>query len=423
MNSDTYQDILNYLNGSTTWNGLTESDKRKLEQTASNYFTEGNILYRRRKEGKLLVVPEEKKEQVLEAIHNHPLAGHFGQQGTYNRISRQYYWPGMYNDVREHVKTCHNCQIRSRRVNQREPLEPVPISGAFAHIAIDVIGPLPVTTTNNKYIVLAIDYLTKWPEGKAIETADSLTIATFIYEDIICRHGIPEEITTDLGTEFVNEFHTLLYQHYRIKHITTTAYHPQANGLVERENQTIKNALAKQLSKENNDWDKFLPSALFAIRTVQQSTTKQTPFELTYGRTAREPVDQILQRRKKEQRADYDLDHRIKYEISRIKDLRNQARDSITKAQSRQKAYYDAKASDNEPIGIGDQVLLYRDSLETSWSGKLEPKWEGPFYVHDKKGTTFTLRNLDGVIRRYPVHRNRLKKYYKPKSSRANSPP
>ncbi len=85
-----------------------------------------------------------------------------------------------------------------------EPMQLTAISSAGAHFGIDVVGPLPRTMRGNRYIVVAIDYLTKWTEARAIQLADALTIAPFIYEDIICRHGIPREVTSDRGTEFVN---------------------------------------------------------------------------------------------------------------------------------------------------------------------------------------------------------------------------
>ena len=95
----------------------------------------------------------------------------------------------------------------------------------------------------------------------------------------------------------MNELMATLYQEFRIRHITTTAYHPQANGLVERANQTLKNTISKAVSQYGGDWDLYLPSALFAIRTMRQDSTRFTPFELLYGCDARQPIDQIMDNR------------------------------------------------------------------------------------------------------------------------------
>jgi len=95
------------------------------------------------------------------------------------------------------------------------------------------MGPLPRTPSGKQYVVVAVDHFTKWTEAQALEEADAQTIATFIYNDIIARHGIPTILTSDRGTKFVNEFITIMCQQYKIRHIVTTAYHPQANGQVE----------------------------------------------------------------------------------------------------------------------------------------------------------------------------------------------
>jgi transposase InsO family protein len=95
------------------------------------------------------------------------------------------------------------------------------------------MGPLPCTLTGKRYIVVAVDHFTKWVEAKALEEADAQSITTFIYEDIICHHGVPQILSSDRGTEFINELIAALTSEYKIKHIKTTAYHPEGNGQVE----------------------------------------------------------------------------------------------------------------------------------------------------------------------------------------------
>ena len=121
----------------------------------------------------------------------------------------------------------------------------------FAHIGIDVMGPLPVTRNGKRYIILAVDFFTKYLEGIAVDEADAQTVAKFIHSDIICRHGVPKELTSDRGTEFVNNLIKELSRTYHIKYIKTTAYHPQGNGQTERMNQTIKNVLVKLIKTED----------------------------------------------------------------------------------------------------------------------------------------------------------------------------
>ena len=110
----------------------------------------------------------------------------------------------MYRTIKNYIKACDICQ-RKGKTTKNNQLNPIPVKEPFEKIGIDLVGPLPITKNNNHYIVVAIDYLTKWAEARAISNAAATTILPFLYEDIICRHGFPNEIISDRGTTFVNE--------------------------------------------------------------------------------------------------------------------------------------------------------------------------------------------------------------------------
>lgn len=252
-----------------------------------------------------------------------------------------------------------------------------------------------------------MDFFTKYLEGIAVEEADAQTVAKFLHSDIICRHGVPKELTSDRGTEFVNTLIEELSRTYHIKHIKTTAYHPQGNGQTERMNQTVKNVLAK-LIKTEDQWDHYMDSALFAVRTIRSKSTEFSPFELVYGRKPRREFHHP-----NEDQGSYEekVWSYISRDLSRLHLIRNKAAKFIEKAQERQRTTQNKKIS-AEPLKIGDQVLIYRHIVEASWSAKLQPKWEGPYYVQDIKGTSIFLRKMSGIILTSPIHRNHIKKYY-----------
>jgi hypothetical protein len=257
--------------------------------------------------------------------------------------------------------------------------------------------------------VVAVDLFTKWVEARALTEADAQSIATFLHEDIFCRHGVPTRLTSDQGSEFVNELIAVLTRNFGIRHIRTTPYHPQANGQVERTNQTLKNLLAKLAKDQLGKWDHYLSNALFVIRTMKQASTRFSPSDLLYGRqlcdghTSWEPSNDLEDRD--------NLDYLL-MDVKRLQQIRQEAHKFITRAQAKQKESFDQRQDETETFRIGDQVLLYRDIIETSWSAKLELRWEGPFYVQRIKGTTHWLRKNDGTILAKGVHRNRLKRYH-----------
>ena len=135
-------------------------------------------------------------------------------------------------------------------------------------------------------MILAIDQLTKWIEAKAVPDKSAQTIATFVMEDIISRHSAPKILQSDQGTEFVNHILNRICEMTAIKRITTSLYHPQANGTVERANQTILNKLRKLCDGYETRWDTFLPAVLMTYCLSEHSVIGLSPFKALYGRDA-----------------------------------------------------------------------------------------------------------------------------------------
>ena len=313
----------------------------------------------------------------------------------------------MAKEIEDYVRSCDICQKRNRKREETQLYPIVREPKPFKHVGIDVMGPLPLTMRGKRYIILAVDLFTKWIEARAVEEADAQMIATFFYEDIICRHGVPARLTSDRGTEFVNELVSQLTKEFNIKHIKTTAYHPQGNGQTERSNQTIKNTLSKNTKR--GEWDIYLPSAVFASRVTRNQSTKFTPAELVYGRQ----MTQVRDERGTEDELEEEIVDHFLEQTEKLSTIREKAHLFIEKAQDRQKLAHDKNMkAEAKKLKIGDKVLLWKNTVEQNWSAKLEPKWEGPYMVQDIKETTIYLKDIKtGSILPRPVHRTRLKLY------------
>lgn len=421
MDPNLYYGIVRTLSSDKVPDTLDKEMKRLVEKVADHYTLHKTTLYKKdesrhgtledsrgRQQRNRQVIPCTRLTETLKQLHDAPLAGHLGQDNTYQKASQHYYWPGMKKDIIRYVQTCKTCQKRQRRKGEA-PLEPIQKHPEpFYQIGVDVIGPMPRTPTGKRYIVVAVDHFTKWVEARALEEADAQSIVQFLYEDVICRHGVPTLMTTDRGTEFINELVTALTNVYKIRHIRTTAYHPQGNGQVERTNRIIKDVLAKITPTKPGDWSIYLPSALSVIRNAQQQSTRFAPSELLYGRQLKQPFESAGHYQEPRTPIEY-----AQEEFGRISNLRAQARDFIKKAQNRQKESHDTQMQILPPLKIGDLVLLWRSMVEANFSAKLERKWEGPYLVHDIKGTTHWLKNrYSGALLPKTYHRNRLKLYH-----------
>jgi hypothetical protein len=253
-----------------------------------------------------------------------------------------------------------------------------------------------------------MDYLTKWPEAKAVSEATAEAASNFIYEQIICQHGCPQLILSDRGTHFNNNMIKSLMDKFKINHLLSTPYHPQTNGLVERFNKTLCESLAR-LSLKNNDWDLYIAPTLFAYRTTKHNTTQIEPFFLVYGRNARLPIDLH-----EEENLQVEND-RIQQIVDQLPITRAAAKERIGYAQVKQKNKHDVKVHKPQGFEIGNKVLYFNVTLDHSHSGKFKPKWKGPFVIHQQlPNGAYKLITTDGQLIATPINGNLLKPYKEP---------
>ena len=238
----------------------------------------------------------------------------------------------MFEDIRSYVQSCDSCQRRGKS-QDRQLLNPIPIQRPFYQIGIDFVGPLPRTSNGNRYIIVAMDYFIKWPEAKPLPQATAEATSDFIYNEIICRHGCPSYLVSDRGTHFNNKIIEELTKKFEIKHLFSSPYHSQTNGLVERFNCTLYESLAKIVNKVE-EWDDYITPTLFTYRTSKQASTKMTPFFLTYGREAVLPLDDLSGELETVQQ-------RLHHLIDDLPLIREDVRQQVQNKQNKQKEYHD----------------------------------------------------------------------------------
>nr|GEU84849.1 reverse transcriptase domain-containing protein [Tanacetum cinerariifolium] len=295
---------------------------------------------------------------ILNACHSGPTGGHYGASYTAKKVfDSGFYWPSIYKDAFELVKHCDSCQ-RQGKVSQKDemPQNFIQICEIFDVWGIDFMGPFP-SSKGNKYILVAVDYLSKWVEAKALPTNDARVVVKFL-KSLFSRFGTPKAIISDQGTHFCNDQFSRVMAKYGVTHRLSTAYHPQTSGQVEVTNRGLKHILERTVGENRTSWSEKLEDALWAFRTAFKTSIGCTPYRLVYGKACHLPLE---------------IEHKAYWALKHANfDL---------KTAERTKNLHDDKIK-NRIFNVGDQVLLFNSRLKI-FSGKLKSRWSGPFTISE----------------------------------------
>ena len=233
-------------------------------------------------------------------------------------------------------------------------LAPISVGGPFERLGADILE-MPLTVNGNRYVIVFMDYLTKWMEAYATSEQTTETIVDALV-DVACRHGVPRELVSDRGANLLSNLMQDVCEAFRIKKVNSTSYHPQTDGLVENFNKTLRSMLAKYVHQFGDNWDDHLQQVPFAYRTKPHESTGESPYFLLYGRDAYLPLDATLTKPHNPYQIDLD-DYKIEL-VAGLSEAWRLAQAEIKKAQKRQKNQHDKKAKDVS-FQVGDRVMIF----------------------------------------------------------------
>ena len=338
--------------------------------------------------GDLIVVPDstDTKRLILEAFHDHPMAGHFGFTKTLKAIKSRFYWRNADKEVGDYVRNCPSCQLQTTHPSKPkgllQPLDVPPY--AWHTVTTDYITGLPRTPKGNNAIAVFVDKLTKHVHAvPCSDTSTAVDWANMYVEHVVQHEGLSTVIISDRGPQFNSAFNRALALRLGIKWNMSTARHPQTDGQTERANRIIEDVLRHFVSPNMIDWDRHLCMAQFAMNSAWHETIQNTPFFLNHGRAPKTPLDIVIPHRPV-----HDNPTSCTF-AEQLQQVVAKARKFTLAAQQRHKRYYDAR---HVPavFAVNDQVLLSTSglNLQTAPEGinKLAPRFVGPLKVLERTG-------------------------------------
>ena len=355
-----------------------------------------------------IAVPRCLRNLILKGWHDENC--HAGFDRLYASIKERYYWPLMYLQTKTFVETCATCQASKRPIRPHNAnLHPLPVHGLFHTWSVDIIGPIsPASSPGGaRYIILAVEHLSAWPEAIPLVSTEASVVAKVLYDNIFVRYGCPYRILSDRGANFVSTLVSELCKLFKVKRALTSSYHPMTNGKNERLNSYLWQALRSCCDKYEN-WAEYLAPILMAYRaTVSVATSKFAPFFVLFGKNMVLPIDNVVV--PSTPTGKITADRYIEQMLPKLEVTRKLAQENM----ERYKMSYMDRTARPFVYTPGTRVWIHDPKVLKGVSDKLRRKWIGPYYITimGPKDTYWLRRCSDNRAHPSIVHSNRLKLY------------
>ena len=336
----------------------------------------------------------------MQEYHESVVDGHQGAFKLYKRLREDFYWLGMRKEISNFIRTCSSCQrnkMLSAKMKQPMRITDTP-EKAFEKVQMDIVGPLPITGKGNKYLLTLQDNLTKYSDAIPLPTIDSISVAVALAEQFISRFGCPRVIHTDQGSNFVSAIMKNFCKIFKIQRITSTAFHPQSLGSLERAHRVFIDYLKHYCVK--TDWDGWIRFGIFSYNTSVHEATGFTPHELVFGRKATFPSEFA------KQEVPRTFVQYLDQLFTTITTTQTTAAANLEQAKEKSKFYYDKNVNPRK-FNVNDDVYLLREPK----TSKFDSNWTGPYKIirmHDD----LTIEIAITAQRSKIVHANKLKLAY-----------
>ncbi|GJR85440.1 reverse transcriptase domain-containing protein [Tanacetum coccineum] len=340
--------------------------------------------------------------------------GHYGPNVTAKKVlDSGFYWPTIIKEAHTLVRLCKACQ-KTGNISKRDamPLNNIQVYEIFDIWGIDFMGPF-LKSYKFEYILVTVDYISKWAEAHALPTNDARVVVTFL-KKLFCHFGMPKALISDRGTHFCNKIMERTMKRYGVNHRFSTSYHPQTSGQVENTNRALKRILEKTVKDNPAIWSRKIDDALWAFRTAYKTPTGTTPYKLIYGKNCHLPFEIEHHAYWALKNCNPDLiaaGEKRMFQLHELDELGHQAYENSRLYKARTKVWHDRKLRMRKEFKQGNKVLLFHLKYKFK-QPKLRSRWLGPYVVkHQYPSGYVELYGKDGKT--FIVNGHRLTLYQK----------
>ncbi|XP_060179392.1 uncharacterized protein LOC132609432 [Lycium barbarum] len=413
-----FHDIKEYIESAKYPAHATSDQKRAIQRLASGFFLSGGILYKKTPDlGLLRCVDAKEAATIMTEIHSGVCGPHMNGYVLAKKILRAgYYWLTMERDSIRFVRRCHQCQVHGDLIHSPpSELHTMSAPWPFAAWGMDVIGPIePKVSNGHRFILVAIDYFTKWVEAATLKSVTKKAVVDFVHSNIICRFGIPRTMISDNAANLNSHLMREVCQQFKITHRNSTPYRPKANGAVEAANKNIKKILRKMVQC-SRQWHAKLPFALLGYRTTVRTSVGATPYLLVYGTEAVIPAEVEIPSLRIIEEAGIDDNEWVKTRLEQLSLIDEKRLTLVCHGQLYQRRIARAhnKKVRHKHFEVGQLVLKRILPHQAEAKGKFAPNWQGPFVVKKvlPKGALY-LTDIEGTMSETAINADAVKRYY-----------
>jgi len=370
---------------------------KKIKRNVARYTLVDGILFRHGFTHPILTcVSGDECTRIMVELHEGICGSHVGGRSLASKVIRAgFFWPTVREDYMRYAQRCKQCQMHADwHKASPEELRSIYSPWPFHTWGIDILGPFPLAIRQMKYLIVAIEYFTKWIEAEPVVQITAHKVQHFVWKNIVCRFGVPRRLISDNGTQFASQQLGKLCAEVGIKQVFALVKHPQMNGQVKSANRVLLRGLKRRLEKAKGAWAEEVPRIVWAYHTTPQSSTMETPFSLVYGSDAMIPVEIhessprflgfVAEESNEERKVNLDL----------IDEAREEARIKAEAVKRRVERQYSSKVKLRQ-FQVG--YLVMRKAHPYELENKLSPNWTGLFRVIKAKGNgSYKLETLKG---------------------------